>query len=166
MTSRGLSVPPYCCCDQEHREPCPEQGFKEKAESEGLGFTRDTSISGARVWIFSRGPWGIGSEQCSLPVLSFPKGTKPSRNFSSMYWLEELGATAGVVEELRWEEGNNYMPVCFTYRHDFNLMLEMRKDPGTLVSRPGLIFGHETLSKLLYWSVDQFHLGWSMGTGA
>lgn len=42
------------------------------------------------------------------------------------------------------------MPVYFTYGYDFNLMLEMRIEPGTLVSGLGLTSGHETLSKSLY----------------
>lgn len=55
--------------------------------------------------------------------------------------------------------GNCYVLVCFIYGCDFNSMLEIRKDPGDLVSGPGLSSGHKALGKLLYCSVDQFHPG-------
>lgn len=98
-----------------------------------------------------------------VPVLSFPKGAQPPRNFSRIHWLGELWEPQQVwVEETRCAEENSIDQVpatCCTHGHDFNLVLAMRKDPRSLVSGPGLTSGHETLGKLLYFSVGHSHPG-------
>lgn len=55
--------------------------------------------------------------------------------------------------------GPCYVLVCFICGRDFNSMLEMKKDPGNLVSGPGLTSGHEILGTLLYCSVHQLDPG-------
>lgn len=52
-----------------------------------------------------------------------------------------------------------YKLVCFVCGHGFNPMLEMRRDPGNLISGLGLTSGHETLGTLFDYSVDQFYPG-------
>lgn len=111
---------PYCCCNWEDKEPCPgrQDGFKEKTESAGRGCLWDTSVSGDGVWTLSGGPWHVGSEW--LEKLSERQG---SLCHSCPLWRGQshpgtplectargtVGDTAGLVEEIRWEEEENHI---------------------------------------------------------